>query len=153
MGGCHHGMHVYGLPSWQVTSLTPCPLLLSGVHMAGLPDPHPCPPPRLLPGGPYAAHQLPATHHPSDPQTHTPALPPASCQVVRTLRTNYRLLITGTPLQNNLHELWALLNFLLPEVCVGGGGGGGHVLWALLTFLLPVMCVCVSGGHGGGCHQ
>ena len=30
--------------------------------------------------------------------------------------TNYRLLITGTPLQNNLHELWALLNFLLPEV-------------------------------------
>lgn len=36
--------------------------------------------------------------------------------VVRMLRTNYRLLITGTPLQNNLHELWALLNFLLPEV-------------------------------------
>ena len=27
-----------------------------------------------------------------------------------------RLLITGTPLQNNLHELWALLNFLLPDV-------------------------------------
>ena len=26
------------------------------------------------------------------------------------------LLITGTPLQNNLHELWALLNFLLPDV-------------------------------------
>jgi SWI/SNF-related matrix-associated actin-dependent regulator of chromatin subfamily A member 5 len=25
-------------------------------------------------------------------------------------------LITGTPLQNNLHELWALLNFLLPDV-------------------------------------
>lgn len=37
-------------------------------------------------------------------------------RVVRTFRTNYRLLITGTPLQNNLHELWALLNFLLPEV-------------------------------------
>eukprot|EP00879_Flechtneria_rotunda_P001459 GHRR01001613.1.p1 GENE.GHRR01001613.1~~GHRR01001613.1.p1 ORF type:complete len:1090 (+),score=452.35 GHRR01001613.1:198-3467(+) len=37
-------------------------------------------------------------------------------RVVRMLRTNYRLLITGTPLQNNLHELWALLNFLLPEV-------------------------------------
>lgn len=27
-----------------------------------------------------------------------------------------RLLITGTPLQNNLHELWALLNFLLPDL-------------------------------------
>ncbi len=25
-------------------------------------------------------------------------------------------LCAGTPLQNNLHELWALLNFLLPEV-------------------------------------
>lgn len=37
-------------------------------------------------------------------------------QVVRLLKTNYRMLITGTPLQNNLHELWALLNFLLPEV-------------------------------------
>lgn len=24
--------------------------------------------------------------------------------------------MTGTPLQNNLHELWALLNFLLPDV-------------------------------------
>lgn len=37
-------------------------------------------------------------------------------QVVRMFRTSFRLLITGTPLQNNLHELWALLNFLLPEV-------------------------------------
>ncbi|GBG25644.1 ISWI chromatin-remodeling complex ATPase CHR11 [Hondaea fermentalgiana] len=37
-------------------------------------------------------------------------------QVVRELDTEFRLLITGTPLQNNLRELWALLNFLLPEV-------------------------------------
>ena len=37
-------------------------------------------------------------------------------QTVRLLHSNFRLLITGTPLQNNLHELWALLNFLLPEV-------------------------------------
>lgn len=37
-------------------------------------------------------------------------------QVVRIFTTQGRLLITGTPLQNNLHELWALLNFLLPDV-------------------------------------
>lgn len=36
--------------------------------------------------------------------------------VVRMFKTQARLLITGTPLQNNLHELWALLNFLLPDV-------------------------------------
>ena len=35
-------------------------------------------------------------------------------QIIRLYTTKCRLLITGTPLQNNLHELWALLNFLLP---------------------------------------
>jgi len=35
---------------------------------------------------------------------------------VREMETQHRLLLTGTPLQNNLHELWALLNFLLPDV-------------------------------------
>jgi len=24
--------------------------------------------------------------------------------------------MTGTPLQNNIHELWSLMNFLLPDV-------------------------------------
>ncbi|KAK3038999.1 hypothetical protein RJ639_027484 [Escallonia herrerae] len=37
-------------------------------------------------------------------------------KTMRLYNTNYRLLITGTPLQNNLHELWSLLNFLLPEI-------------------------------------
>ncbi|POS77530.1 chromatin remodelling factor 4-1 [Diaporthe helianthi] len=37
-------------------------------------------------------------------------------QVIRLFNSRNRLLITGTPLQNNLHELWALLNFLLPDV-------------------------------------
>ena len=52
---------------------------------------------------------------------------------VRAMVSAHRLLITGTPLQNNLHELWALLNFLMPEVFASadkfeewfGMGGGG----------------------------
>lgn len=31
-------------------------------------------------------------------------------------RTKHRLLLTGTPLQNNLEELWALLQFLMPSL-------------------------------------
>jgi SNF2 family DNA or RNA helicase len=30
--------------------------------------------------------------------------------------SKFRILITGTPLQNNLNELWSLLNFLLPNI-------------------------------------
>lgn len=37
-------------------------------------------------------------------------------EILREFKTANRLLLTGTPLQNNLHELWALLNFLLPDV-------------------------------------
>ncbi|XP_060530659.1 chromatin-remodeling complex ATPase chain Iswi isoform X1 [Cylas formicarius] len=37
-------------------------------------------------------------------------------EILREFKTTNRLLLTGTPLQNNLHELWALLNFLLPDV-------------------------------------
>jgi ATP-dependent helicase STH1/SNF2 len=31
-------------------------------------------------------------------------------------QSDHRLLLTGTPLQNNLAELWSLLNFLLPKI-------------------------------------
>ncbi|GAB2266573.1 Probable ATP-dependent DNA helicase chr12 [Dionaea muscipula] len=42
------------------------------------------------------------------------------CTLARTLVSGYRirrrLLLTGTPIQNSLQELWALLNFLLPNI-------------------------------------
>lgn len=43
-------------------------------------------------------------------------------KVVRVFSCDNRLLLTGTPLQNNIHELWALLNFLVPEVFSDGAG-------------------------------
>nr|XP_033799252.1 lymphoid-specific helicase isoform X3 [Geotrypetes seraphini] len=42
-----------------------------------------------------------------------------NCRLVRELKqfnSDNKLLLTGTPLQNNLAELWSLLNFLLPDV-------------------------------------
>ena len=42
------------------------------------------------------------------------------CKLTQVLNTYYtsgnRILLTGTPLQNKLPELWALLNFLLPSI-------------------------------------
>ena len=37
-------------------------------------------------------------------------------QAVRRIHSHSRLILTGTPLQNNLHELWCLLNYLVPEL-------------------------------------
>ncbi|PFH46856.1 hypothetical protein AMATHDRAFT_68955 [Amanita thiersii Skay4041] len=39
-------------------------------------------------------------------------------QIVRSFTSRGRMLITGTPLQNNLKELFALLNFICPEIFV-----------------------------------
>lgn len=42
-----------------------------------------------------------------------------NCKLVKNLKeleSENRLLLTGTPLQNNLTELWSLLNFLLPDI-------------------------------------
>ncbi len=38
------------------------------------------------------------------------------CRELKLYQSTHRLLLTGTPLQNNLSELWSLLNFLLPEI-------------------------------------
>ncbi|WFD30078.1 Putative ATPase [Malassezia sp. CBS 17886] len=42
-----------------------------------------------------------------------------NCRLIRELKqlpTSNRLLLTGTPLHNNLAELWSLLNFILPDI-------------------------------------
>ncbi|KAF8438771.1 SNF2 family N-terminal domain-containing protein, partial [Terfezia claveryi] len=42
-----------------------------------------------------------------------------NCKLIKELKSYTsanRLLLTGTPLQNNLAELWSLLNFLLPDI-------------------------------------
>ncbi|KAK9447087.1 SNF2 family N-terminal domain-containing protein [Limtongia smithiae] len=42
-----------------------------------------------------------------------------NCKLIQELKSYSsanRLLLTGTPLQNNLAELWSLLNFLLPDI-------------------------------------
>ena len=43
------------------------------------------------------------------------------CASLGRLNVPFRLLLTGTPLQNNLHELWALLSYILPGVLSKAG--------------------------------
>mmetsp|Transcript_21971 Transcript_21971/g.52054 ORF Transcript_21971/g.52054 Transcript_21971/m.52054 type:complete len:1148 (-) Transcript_21971:417-3860(-) len=71
-------------------------------------------------------------------------------KAVRMVDVDHRLLITGTPLQNNLRELWALLNFLMPEVfgdaeqfdawfSLSDEGAKDNVIKKLHTVLRPFM--------------
>ncbi|CAL6106945.1 DNA-dependent_ATPase [Hexamita inflata] len=38
------------------------------------------------------------------------------CQNIKHLKTQHKLLLTGTPIQNDLNELWSLLNVLMPYI-------------------------------------
>eukprot|EP01126_Amoeba_proteus_P013730 TRINITY_DN15885_c0_g1_i2.p1 TRINITY_DN15885_c0_g1~~TRINITY_DN15885_c0_g1_i2.p1 ORF type:complete len:135 (-),score=28.54 TRINITY_DN15885_c0_g1_i2:205-609(-) len=46
---------------------------------------------------------------------------------VRTLDSQFKLLLTGTPVQNNTRELWSILSTILPAVF--GSDGGGPIEW------------------------
>lgn len=52
---------------------------------------------------------------PRPPPTHPPTRPAPRLQELVQWTFKNKLLVTGTPLQNNIKELWALLHFLHPE--------------------------------------
>lgn len=63
-------------------------------------------------------------------------------------RSNHRLLITGTPLQNSLKELWSLLHFLMPDkyvpihtfsILLNKSGENG-----ILCDLSGICCICCA---------
>ncbi|KAG9478493.1 hypothetical protein GDO78_013504, partial [Eleutherodactylus coqui] len=60
-------------------------------------------------------------------------------EIVREFKTTNRLLLTGTPLQNNLHELWALLNFLLPDVFNSADVSSRVLIFSQMTRLLDIL--------------
>ncbi|KAI9183690.1 swr1 complex component [Blastocladiella emersonii ATCC 22665] len=65
-------------------------------------------------------------------------------QTLLHFRTRHRLLLTGTPLQNNLNELWSLLYFLQP----GGENSLEQQQWQ--AWLRPIdEFISRSGGVGG----
>ncbi|KAL8758243.1 MAG: hypothetical protein Q9184_003982 [Pyrenodesmia sp. 2 TL-2023] len=67
-------------------------------------------------------------------------------QVLLTFNTRARLLLTGTPLQNNLTELWSLLFFLMPADSSGAGMGGFADLQAFTDwFKKPVEQILEHG--------
>ncbi|EGC30034.1 hypothetical protein DICPUDRAFT_158303 [Dictyostelium purpureum] len=49
------------------------------------------------------------------------------------IQSKHRLLLTGTPLQNNLYELWSLLNFLMPHI-FGSTSKNNYLLNQLLEY-------------------
>ena len=55
--------------------------------------------------------------------------------IISKVRTEWRVILTGTPLQNNLQELWSLLNFVAPEKFTN--------VEQFLNLYVCCVCVCV----------
>ena len=67
-------------------------------------------------------------------------------QTMLSFKTRARLLLTGTPLQNNLTELWALLTFLMPEKVTENGIEGFANLEDFLSWFRKPEKRILSGG-------
>ena len=71
-------------------------------------------------------------------------------RIARSMNTAHRILLTGTPIQNNLHELWALLNFLYPKIFTssepfdqGFDSKSGHVQHDVIKRLHQLLQGCL----------
>ena len=72
-------------------------------------------------------------------------------EILRSYRFKHRVLLTGTPIQNSLGELWSLLNFVLPRVF---NSSETFDEW----FAAPFRVSFVASGalcsvHAGSCHN
>lgn len=70
-------------------------------------------------------------------------------QTLLTYPSARRLILTGTPLQNNLEELWALLYFLMPPGLLDHGGGFANAREFQEWFSQPVHQRILQEGLGG----
>ncbi|KAI5728431.1 hypothetical protein M8J77_016112 [Diaphorina citri] len=60
-----------------------------------------------------------------------------STRAIKSLRANHRLILSGTPIQNNVLELWSLFDFLMPGFLGTPIQNNVLELWSLFDFLMP----------------
>ena len=69
-------------------------------------------------------------------------------QTLLSFNTRRRLLLTGTPLQNNLMELWSLMHFLMPHIFQSHLQFKVCYLLKSMLFYLLALGVCIVFRNG-----